>query len=77
MASGTPVVATRAGALPEVTGDAAILVDDRNPAALAGAIERALADRERLVAAGLARAAEFTWAETARRTLAVYRELLP
>ncbi len=77
MASGTPVVATRAGALPEVTGDAAILVDDRSPAALAGAIERALADRERLVAAGLARAAQFTWAETARRTLAVYRELLP
>jgi len=76
MASGTPVVATRAGAIPEVTGDAAILVDDRNPAALAGAIERALADRERLVAAGLARAAEFSWAETARRTLAVYRELL-
>ena len=61
MASGTPVVATRAGALPEVTGDAAILVDDRSPAALAGGIERALADRERLVAAGLARAAGFTW----------------
>ncbi|MGZ4318131.1 MAG: glycosyltransferase family 4 protein [Gaiellaceae bacterium] len=76
MASGTPVVATRAGAIPEVTGGAAILVDDRNPAALAGGIERALADRERLVAAGLARAAGFTWAETARRTLAVYRELL-
>ena len=76
MASGTPVVATRAGALPEVTGDAAILVDDRSPAALAGGIERALADRERLVAAGLARAAGFTWAETARRTLEVYRSLL-
>ena len=77
MASGTPVVATSAGALPEVTGDAAILVPERSPTALAGGIERALADRERLVAAGLARAAEFTWAETARRTLAVYRELLP
>ena len=76
MASGTPVVATRAGALPEVTGNAAILVDDRSPAALAGGIERALADRDRLVAAGLARAAGFTWSETARRTLAVYRELL-
>jgi glycosyltransferase involved in cell wall biosynthesis len=76
MASGTPVVATSAGALPEVTGDAAILVPERSPTALAGGIERALADRERLVAAGLARAAEFTWAETARRTLAVYRELL-
>ena len=39
-------------------------------------IERALADRERLVAAGLERARQFSWAETARRTLEVYRELL-
>jgi len=76
MASGTPVVATTAGALPEVAGDAAILVEEGNPVALAGGIERALADRERLVAAGLERAKEFTWAETARRTLEVYRELL-
>jgi glycosyltransferase involved in cell wall biosynthesis len=76
MASGTPVVATAAGALPEVAGGAAILVEERNPVALAGGIERALADRERLVAAGLERAREFSWAETARRTLEVYRELL-
>jgi glycosyltransferase involved in cell wall biosynthesis len=76
MASGTPVVATSAGALPEVTGDAAILVDGRDPSALAGGIERALADRDRLVRAGLARARLYTWTETARRTLAVYRELL-
>jgi glycosyltransferase involved in cell wall biosynthesis len=76
MASGTPVVATTAGALPEVAGDAAILVEERNPVALAGGIERALADRERLVAAGLERAKRFTWAETARRTLEVYQELL-
>jgi glycosyltransferase involved in cell wall biosynthesis len=75
MASGTPVVATTAGALPEVAGDAAILVEERNPVALAGGIERALADRERLVAAGLERAKQFTWAETARRTLDVYRNL--
>jgi glycosyltransferase involved in cell wall biosynthesis len=76
MASGTPVVATSAGALPEVAGDAAILVEPGNPVALAGGIERALADRERLVAAGLARARRFSWTETARRTLQVYRELL-
>jgi glycosyltransferase involved in cell wall biosynthesis len=76
MASGTPVVATTAGALPEVTGDAAILVEERNPVALAGGIERALADRERLRAAGLERARRYSWAETARRTLEVYRELL-
>ena len=76
MASGTPVVATRAGALPEIAGDAAILVESGDPVALAGGIERALADRERLVAAGLDRAQQFSWAETAERTLAVYRSLL-
>jgi glycosyltransferase involved in cell wall biosynthesis len=76
MASGTPVVATSAGALPEVAGDAAILVGERDPVALAGGIERALADRERLVRAGLQRARRYNWAETARRTVAVYRELV-
>jgi glycosyltransferase involved in cell wall biosynthesis len=76
MACGTPVVASAAGAVPEVAGDAAILVEPRNPAALAGGIERAIADRERLVAAGLERVKRFTWAETARRTLDVYRELV-
>jgi glycosyltransferase involved in cell wall biosynthesis len=76
MASGTPVVATTAGALPEVAGDAAILVEERNPVLLAGGIERAIADRERLRAAGLERASRYSWAETARRTLEVYRELI-
>jgi glycosyltransferase involved in cell wall biosynthesis len=76
MASGTPVVATTAGAVPEVAGGAAILVEPRNAVALAGGIERALADRERLVRAGLERARRFSWTETARMTLAVYRELL-
>jgi glycosyltransferase involved in cell wall biosynthesis len=76
MASGTPVVAASAGAVPEVAGDAAILVEPGDPGAIAAGIERALADRERLVAAGLERARSFSWAETARRTLAVYRELL-
>ena len=76
MASGTPVVATTAGALPEVAGDAAILVEERNPAALAGGIERALADHDRLAAAGLERAGHFSWAETARRTVDVYRSLI-
>ena len=73
MASGTPVVAAPDEALREVAGDAAVFAP---PEELAAAIERALADRDRLVAAGLRRAREFTWEETARRTLAVYRELL-
>ena len=76
MASGTPVVASSAGALPEVAGDAAILVEERNAPALAGGIERAIADRERLRAAGLERARRYSWAETARLTLETYRALL-
>ena len=77
MASGAPVITSRTSALPEVAGDAAILVDPEDVEALAGALQRALADaslREELCARGLARAAGFTWAETARRTLAVYGE---
>jgi glycosyltransferase involved in cell wall biosynthesis len=76
MASGTPVVAAASGSIPEVAGDAAVLVEPGNPAALAGGIERAVADRERLVRAGLARSKRYSWTETARRTLDVYRELL-
>jgi glycosyltransferase involved in cell wall biosynthesis len=75
MACGTPVVATTAGAIPEVAGDAAVLVEPGDPVALAGGIERALADRDRFVAAGLERARRYSWAATARLTLEVYREL--
>jgi glycosyltransferase involved in cell wall biosynthesis len=75
MASGTPVVATRSSSIPEVTGDAAIFVDD-DAQQLAAGIERAIGERDRLRAAGLERAAQFSWAETARRTAAVYRELV-
>ena len=76
MASGTPVVASTAGALPEVAGDAAVLVPPRDPAALADGVERALGDRDRLRALGIERSRRFTWQETARRTAAVYEELL-
>ena len=76
MAVGTPVVASTAGALPEVAGDAAILVQPRDPAALADGIERALADPNRLRALGFERSRQYTWQETARRTAAVYEELL-
>ena len=73
MASGTPVVATPDAAVREVAGDAAIFAE---PDALGAAIERAVAEHDRLAAAGLERARRFTWEETARRTVAVYRELL-
>lgn len=73
MACGTPVVALPDAAVREVADGAALLAE---PAGLADAVRRAGAERERLVAAGLARAREFTWAETARRTVAAYREAL-
>ena len=73
MACGTPVVAVREPALVEVAGGAAVLVDDGE---LADGIRTALAERERLRAAGLERARAFTWERTAERTLAVYREVL-
>jgi glycosyltransferase involved in cell wall biosynthesis len=72
MACGTPVVAAPDPALVEVAGDAAVFAEPP----LADALARAIADRERLRAAGLERAQAFSWEETARRTLAVYRELL-
>jgi glycosyltransferase involved in cell wall biosynthesis len=73
MASGTPVVARDEPAVREVAGDAAVLVAEDG---LAEGIERALDERASLVAAGLERAARFSWRESARRTVAVYRELL-
>jgi glycosyltransferase involved in cell wall biosynthesis len=76
MACGTPVVAARTGALPEVAGDAAVLVEPEDPGALARGIREALTDRERIRAAGLERAGRFTWGETARQTLDAYREVL-
>jgi glycosyltransferase involved in cell wall biosynthesis len=60
MACGTPVVASDAAALPETCGGAALLVDPRDPVAIADAVERAAGD-EQLAAAGIARAQAFTW----------------
>jgi glycosyltransferase involved in cell wall biosynthesis len=71
MACGTPVVAAPEPALQEVAGDAAIFTDD-----LAEGVRRALAERERLSAAGLERARAFSWRETARLTADVYRRML-
>jgi glycosyltransferase involved in cell wall biosynthesis len=73
MASGTPVVASSDAALREVGGDAALYAE---PGQLADAVREALARRDELRAAGLARARPFAWSETARRTAAVYREVL-
>jgi glycosyltransferase involved in cell wall biosynthesis len=71
MACGTPVAAFPDAAVREVAGDAAVLGED-----VTEAVRIALAERERLTAAGLERARAFTWEETARKTAAVYREVI-
>jgi glycosyltransferase involved in cell wall biosynthesis len=75
LASGVPVVAGARGALPEVCGDAAQLVDPTDAEAIATALERALDDPAPWRAAGPPRAAPLTWAATAQRIDAVIREL--
>ena len=78
MACGTPVVAANRGALPEVLGDAGILVDAESEGALAGALVRALSDgalRQDLRRRGLARAARFSSARTSGRVLELLREV--
>lgn len=71
MATGTAVVTSRAGALPETVGDAALLVDPRDVAEIAAAMERVLDDealREHLETAGRRWARNFSWSKTARLT---------
>jgi alpha-1,3-rhamnosyl/mannosyltransferase len=70
-----PVACSGRSSLPEVAGDAALLFDPADPGAIANALERLLGDAAlaaSLAAAGRARAARFTWAETAKQTLASY-----
>jgi len=80
MACGAPVVASDASAVPEAVGGAGLVADARDPEAFAAALARVLGDdglAEELRQKGLARAAGFSWEETAKRTLAVYEELAP
>jgi glycosyltransferase involved in cell wall biosynthesis len=77
MSAGVPVVATRAGSLPEVLGDGAFLVDAGDDDALVDALERVLDDpvlRQRLVAAGAARAASFSWERCGEGLSGLYRD---
>ena len=79
MARGVAVACSNRPPLTEVAGDAALLFDPTSPRAIADAVGRMLRDedlRRRLRAAGPARAARFTWSETARRTLQAYRKAL-
>jgi glycosyltransferase involved in cell wall biosynthesis len=78
MASGTPVVTSNVSSLPEVVGDAALLVDPYEPEAIAGAVRMVLTDdalREDLRRQGLARAREFSWARSVARVRQIYAEV--
>jgi len=78
MACGAPVITSNVTSLPEVVGDAAVLVNPEDPEELAEAILRVLENqtlREGLRAKGFERVRQFTWERAARRTLALYREL--
>ena len=78
MRAGCPVVAVNASSIPEVAGNAAILVERGSADEIRYAIESlsVAATREALVARGLARSRDFSWDETYRRTVTVYEELL-
>lgn len=78
MGCGCPVICSNASSLPEVAGDAAVLVDPRDSDQLAMELTRVLASsslRDELQARGSARAGQFSWDRTAAETVAVYRRL--
>jgi glycosyltransferase involved in cell wall biosynthesis len=79
MAAGVPVVTSKGTGAAEVAGEAAVLVDPLDIASIAGGLRRAACDtdlRARLIAAGRARAARFTWENSAAAHLALFRSLL-
>ena len=79
MARGVPVASSNRSSLPEVAGEAAVLFDPEDTAAITAAVERLLGDageRARLRAAGLERARSFTWERTAELTAAAYERAL-
>jgi glycosyltransferase involved in cell wall biosynthesis len=79
MACGTPVIASNVSSLPEVVGDAGILVDPNDVEALTVAMWRVLSDenlQREMRDKGLKRAATFSWKRAAQETLAVYRRVV-
>ena len=79
MACGTPVITSNVSSLPEVVGDAAILIDPYNVTEIAQAIASVLKDeglRDNLRTSGLVRSRLFNWDKTARETLKLYQEVI-
>ena len=78
MACGTPVVTSNTSSFPEVAGEAALLVDPYSVEDISSGIEKMTTDSQfskQYVQKGLERSKLFSWKETARRTLQVYREI--
>jgi glycosyltransferase involved in cell wall biosynthesis len=76
MACGCPVTAFRNSSVPEVVGEAGMMVDDGDAEALGRAAAGMIAERERWGRAGLERAKAFSWRKAAKQTIAVYESLL-
>ena len=79
MAHGVPILTSNASALPEISGDAALLVDPADVTSIAAGLDRLMDDqelREQLRQKGLARCREFTWEKAVEETWKVYQELL-
>ncbi len=79
MAHGTPVVASNTSSLPEVVGNAALLVNPENVFEISRALQRVLTDqclRERMKAAGIEQARRFSWEASVRRMLSVYEQVV-
>ena len=79
MACGTPVITSAAGSLPEVLGDAAIIIDSFDVARWCACIEQVLntpEQQEALIQQGYEQSQKYTWRETAKKTWAVYTQVL-
>ena len=76
MACGAPVVTSNVSSMPEVVGDAGILVDPADPQNIAAGIITAVGKRGKLRELGFAQAAKFTWDKAAESTYSVYQEVL-
>lgn len=79
MACGAPVVASNTSSLPEILGEAALLVNPRDAAAIADAVERVITDgmlRDELRAKGIAQAKKYSWERAADETLKVYASVM-
>lgn len=75
MQVGCPVVTSKISSMPEVAGDAAVLVTPTDPNEIAKGIEKVLSNRHTWVKRGLTRVKQFSWEKAARQTLEVYKEV--